>query len=185
MILPAAIADFFRMKNERDDQGLWSLFTEDAVVVDGGEGTKMQGADEIKKWIEKVISGLNLHTEVRDCADLLGERHAATTAHASVPARGRARVPRRGSSRDGTRSDRGHHRARRRGRRLRRTQTHQPSAASRLAWATPPRHWSPPGRPPSGSGTSFARILCGHSCCGTPAKRSAGADSFLRSSRRV
>jgi hypothetical protein len=73
MNLPAAIAGFFRMKNERDDQGLWSLFTEDAVVVDGGEDTKMQGADEIKKWIEKAISGLNLHTEVRDCAEHNGE----------------------------------------------------------------------------------------------------------------
>jgi len=63
---PPPIADFFRMKNEHDNGGLWSLFTDHATVVDGGEGKKMRGADEIKKWIQKAISGLNLHTEIRD-----------------------------------------------------------------------------------------------------------------------
>ena len=66
---PVPIADFFRMKNEHDDDGLWSLFTEDATVIDGGEGKKMQGADAIEKWIQKSISGVNLHTEVRDCKE--------------------------------------------------------------------------------------------------------------------
>jgi hypothetical protein len=66
MNLPDTIADFFRMKNEHDDAGLWSLFTEDATVIDGGEGKRKQGAEEIKKWIQKAILGLNLHTEVRD-----------------------------------------------------------------------------------------------------------------------
>jgi hypothetical protein len=61
------------MKNGRDDDGLWSLFTEDATVIDGGEGKNAQGADEIKKWIEKAISGLNLHTEIRDCKEQDGE----------------------------------------------------------------------------------------------------------------
>jgi hypothetical protein len=69
MNLPATITDFFRMKNEHDDAGLWSLFTEDATVIDSGEGKRMQGAEEIKKWIQKAISGLNLHTEVRDCRE--------------------------------------------------------------------------------------------------------------------
>jgi len=66
MKLPDPIADFFRMKNEHDDDGLWSLFAGDATVVDGGEGKEMRGADDIKKWIQKAISGLNLHTEIRD-----------------------------------------------------------------------------------------------------------------------
>ena len=66
---PPPIADFFRMKNEHDDDGLWSLFTDDATVFDGGEGKTTQGADEIKKWIQKAISGLNLHTEIRDCKE--------------------------------------------------------------------------------------------------------------------
>jgi|SRR5712671_5584998 len=69
MKLPKSIADFFRMKNDHDDQGLWTLFAPDAVIVDGGEGTEMRGSDEIKKWIQKAISGLNLHTEIRDCKE--------------------------------------------------------------------------------------------------------------------
>jgi hypothetical protein len=68
-MIPAPIADFFRMKNEHDDDGLWSLFAEDATVIDGGEGKKMNGSDEIKTWIQKAISGLNLHTEIRDCTE--------------------------------------------------------------------------------------------------------------------
>jgi hypothetical protein len=68
MKIPKSIADFFRMKNDHD-QGLWTLFAPDAVIVDGGEGTEMRGSDEIKKWIQKAISGLNLHTEIRDCKE--------------------------------------------------------------------------------------------------------------------
>jgi hypothetical protein len=66
MNLPTPITDFFRMKNEHDHKGLSLLFTENATIADVGEGKKMQGAEEIKKWIQKSISGLNLHTEVRD-----------------------------------------------------------------------------------------------------------------------
>jgi hypothetical protein len=73
MDIPTAIADFFRMKNEHDDVGLASLFTEDATVVDGGEGKVMQGADAIKVWIEKAISGLDLHTDIRSCTEQNGE----------------------------------------------------------------------------------------------------------------
>ena len=68
-MIPAPIADFFRMKNEHDDDGLWSLFGEDATVIDGGEGKKMNGSDEIKTWIQQAISGLNLHTDIRDCTE--------------------------------------------------------------------------------------------------------------------
>jgi len=70
---PVPIADFFRMKNEYDDDGLLSLFNDDATVVDGGEGRRMQGADEIKKWIQKAISGLKLHTEIKNCKEQRGE----------------------------------------------------------------------------------------------------------------
>jgi hypothetical protein len=73
MQLPKPISDFFRMKNEHDDQALWSLFTEDAEVVDGGEGQKIHGSEEIKKWIQKAISGLDLHTDIRDCEEQDGE----------------------------------------------------------------------------------------------------------------
>ena len=73
MTLPPTIAEFFRMKNAREDEGLWMLFAPDAVVIDGGEGTEMRGADEIKQWIKKAVSGLNLHTEIRAYKECDGE----------------------------------------------------------------------------------------------------------------
>ena len=33
----------------------------------------MRGSDEVKKWIKKAISGLNLHTEIRECEEQGGE----------------------------------------------------------------------------------------------------------------
>jgi len=36
------------MKNNQDDYGLSDLFTHDAIVIDGGEGKTMQGAEAIK-----------------------------------------------------------------------------------------------------------------------------------------
>jgi hypothetical protein len=62
---PAAMADFFRMKNAHDDRGLAGLY--------GGEGTKMRGTEEIKWWIEKAISGLKLHTKVCGSVERDGE----------------------------------------------------------------------------------------------------------------
>ena len=73
MTLPPTIADFFRMKNAREDEGLWMLFASDAVVIDGGEGTEVRGTDEIKQWIKKAVSGLNLHTEIRAYEECDGE----------------------------------------------------------------------------------------------------------------
>ncbi|MGX1412787.1 hypothetical protein AB7M43_002879 [Bradyrhizobium elkanii] len=73
MKLPKPIADFFEMKNTHDDDGLWTLFASDAVIIDGGEGKRTQGADEIKKWIQKAISGLKLHTEIKNCKEQGGE----------------------------------------------------------------------------------------------------------------
>jgi hypothetical protein len=73
MDIPTPITNFFWMKNGHDDAGLWSLFTDDATVIDGGEGKKMQGAVAIKEWIQKAISGLNLHTDVRECNEHGGE----------------------------------------------------------------------------------------------------------------
>jgi hypothetical protein len=73
MDIPTAVADFFRMKNEHDDVGLGSLFTEGATVVDAGERKVMQGADAIKVWIKKAISGLGLHTNIRSCREQNGE----------------------------------------------------------------------------------------------------------------
>ena len=64
MEIPAPIAEFFKLKNAQDDVGLGEMFTEDAVVVDGGEKKTMQGADAIKAWIAKSISNLNLQTEI-------------------------------------------------------------------------------------------------------------------------
>src|SRR5258708_39841195 len=73
MKLPKPIADFFEMKNAHDDEGLWTLFASDAVIIDGGEGTEMRGYDEIKKWIKKAVSGLKLHTVFKDFEERNGE----------------------------------------------------------------------------------------------------------------
>jgi hypothetical protein len=70
---PAPIEAFFQRKNAVDDAGLASLFTDDATVVDGGEGKTMQGIEEIKDWIHKSIVRLNLHTDVRHCQRRDGE----------------------------------------------------------------------------------------------------------------
>jgi SnoaL-like domain len=73
MNMPAPITNFFRLKNAHDDEGLLTLFATDAVIIDGGEGTEMRGTEEIQKWIKKAISGLNLHTEIRECEERDGE----------------------------------------------------------------------------------------------------------------
>jgi len=51
--LPKPIADFFRLKNAEDDEGLTQLFSEDATVIDAGERKEMRGRTEITQWIEK------------------------------------------------------------------------------------------------------------------------------------
>ncbi len=96
--LPRPIAEFFRLKNAEDDEGLSLLFSDDATVIDAGEGKEMHGRDAIKKWIEKstigravtsrgertlgevdtagskaAISGLSLRTDVRDWKEHDGE----------------------------------------------------------------------------------------------------------------
>jgi hypothetical protein len=64
--LPKPIAEFFRLKNAEDDEGLAALFAEDAIVVDAGERKELRGQSEITQWIGKSISGLHLQTNVRD-----------------------------------------------------------------------------------------------------------------------
>ena len=71
--LPQPIADFFQAKNDQKDDDLLPLFSEDAVVVDAGEHKTMRGRDEIKQWIKKSLSGLNLHTEIKNYKEQNGE----------------------------------------------------------------------------------------------------------------
>jgi hypothetical protein len=71
--LPKPIAEFFRLKNAEDDDGLSVLFSDDAIVTDAGERKKMRGRDEITRWIEKSISGLHLQTDVRGSKERDGE----------------------------------------------------------------------------------------------------------------
>jgi hypothetical protein len=73
MDLPPPIADFFRLKNEQNDSGLPSLFTDDATFVDGGEGKTMRGRDEIQSWVMQSIAGINLHTEIARCEEQDGQ----------------------------------------------------------------------------------------------------------------
>lgn len=68
MNTPSTITQYFQMKNNHDNQALLSLFTPDAIVKDTGEKLELQGTAEIKKWIEKSLSGLNLHTDIIDQA---------------------------------------------------------------------------------------------------------------------
>lgn len=64
MNIPTPILEFFRLNKEHESEQLLSLFTEDALVADGGESLQIQGKDSIRAWIEESISGLNLQTEV-------------------------------------------------------------------------------------------------------------------------
>ena len=73
MDLPPPIADFFRLKNEQDNSRLPSLFSDDAIVVDGGEGKTMPGRDEIRSWVTKSIAGINLQTEIESCEEQNGQ----------------------------------------------------------------------------------------------------------------
>jgi hypothetical protein len=61
------------MKNEHDDSGLSSLFSEDAIVVDVGEGKTMHGEGEIRTWVAKAISGLDVQTEIESCEQRDGQ----------------------------------------------------------------------------------------------------------------
>ena len=49
------------------------MFSEDATVVDGGEGKMMHGRDEIQSWVTKSIAGINLHTEIASCEERDGQ----------------------------------------------------------------------------------------------------------------
>ena len=71
--LPKPIAEFFRLKNADDDEGLAQLFSEDAIVIDAGERKEMRGRAEITQWIEKSISRLHLQTDVQGWAERDGE----------------------------------------------------------------------------------------------------------------
>jgi hypothetical protein len=71
--LPKPIADFLRLKNAEDDEGLSLLFSENATVIDAGERKEMHGREEIAQWIEKSICGLHLQTDVRGWTEREGE----------------------------------------------------------------------------------------------------------------
>jgi hypothetical protein len=71
--LPKPIAEFFRLKNDEDDEALPLVFSEDAIVIDAGECKEMRGREEIARWIEKSISGLHLQTDVRGWKEHEGE----------------------------------------------------------------------------------------------------------------
>ncbi len=45
------------------------MFSEDAVVVDGGEGKTMRCRVEIQSWVTESIAGINLHTEIASCEE--------------------------------------------------------------------------------------------------------------------
>lgn len=61
---PKSISEYFEYKNTHDKTGLLSVFTNDARILDRGEGREVHGKDEIEIWIDTSLSGINLHTEV-------------------------------------------------------------------------------------------------------------------------
>jgi len=62
--LPKVIAQYFHFKNTHDKEGLLSVFSNEAFIVDRGEKKEIRGKDQIGTWIDKSLSGLNLHTEI-------------------------------------------------------------------------------------------------------------------------
>jgi hypothetical protein len=71
--LPKPIAEFFRLKNDEDEEALPLVFSEEAIVIDAGERKEMRGREEITRWIEKSISGLHLQTDIRGWKEHEGE----------------------------------------------------------------------------------------------------------------
>lgn len=63
-ITPTIITEYFHYKNKHNKEGLLSVFSDKAVIIDRGENKEVRGFSEIKSWIDKSLSGLNLQTEV-------------------------------------------------------------------------------------------------------------------------
>ena len=62
--IPNTISEYFRYKNDHDKAGLLSVFDESIVVFDRGENKEVRGKEQLEKWIETSLSGLNLYTEI-------------------------------------------------------------------------------------------------------------------------
>ncbi|MBX9906527.1 nuclear transport factor 2 family protein [Patescibacteria group bacterium] len=62
--LPHIISEYFLHKNNHNKEGLLSVFSDDALVIDRGESKEVRGKEQIAAWIDKSLSGLNLDTEI-------------------------------------------------------------------------------------------------------------------------
>lgn len=62
--LPKTVAAFFEAKNSQDYVLISSLFSDKAVVIDGGENKTITGEVEISEWIKKSLSTLNISSEI-------------------------------------------------------------------------------------------------------------------------
>lgn len=62
--IPQTITNYFEAKKDHNSTRLAALFHKNAIVIDGGEKIEIRGIEEIKKWIEKSVSGLNLQTKI-------------------------------------------------------------------------------------------------------------------------
>lgn len=67
--LPKRIAEYFDFKNNHNKEGLLSVFSEHAVVIDRGENKEMRGQDQIESWIDTSLSGLSLQTDIAGCTE--------------------------------------------------------------------------------------------------------------------
>ena len=64
--LPKTVEAFFDAKNTQDFVLISSLFSDKAVVIDGGENKTITGEVEISEWIKKSLTTLNLSSEIID-----------------------------------------------------------------------------------------------------------------------
>lgn len=62
--IPKVVSNYFKYKNEHDKAGLLSVLSTDVVIIDRGENKELKHIEEIERWIDKSLTGINLHTEI-------------------------------------------------------------------------------------------------------------------------
>ena len=70
--LPKTVEAFFDAKNSQDYILISNLFSDKAVVIDGGENKTITGEVEISEWIKKSLTTLNLSSEIIDANQVNG-----------------------------------------------------------------------------------------------------------------
>jgi len=69
--LTGVVADYVKAVNAHDTDAIVALFARDAYVND--DRREINGADSIRRWVEKQIVGDNVTMEVREVKDHYGQ----------------------------------------------------------------------------------------------------------------